>query len=191
MLLSNYNVCELQERTSERVSVASLKNGEAHHARNVCMHACVSVNVCVYVCARVCAFLLCLGVCMCAHTMCVCVRVHVNVRVRACEYLRVSVLVCECACVCLCCPTVAAVVFMTLCSLGCLKSASTHSERQAPAPCAPCPTSSPSQHELRFLRVPSKQNLARHAHLTKLKLYSPSKLVVLDSACMVNRELCS
>jgi hypothetical protein len=31
-----------------------------------------------------------------------------------------------------------------------------------------------------------KQTPARHEHLTKLKLYSPSKLILLDYACMVN-----
>ena len=35
------------------------------------------------------------------------------------------------------------------------------------------------------------QVCVRHAHLTKLWLYSPSKLVLLDSACMVNRQLCN
>jgi hypothetical protein len=52
------------------------------------------------------------------------------------------------------------------------------------------PTSTPSQLDCVFKGSrPSKLPRVLE-HLTKLKLYSPSKLVLFDSACIVNHELC-
>jgi hypothetical protein len=72
-----------KSRTSVGASLATLKIGEAHHARNMCMH----MHACVRVCA--CVF----GRCMCARVcVCMCVCACVYVRVRACEYMRAFVI---------------------------------------------------------------------------------------------------
>ena len=72
-----------QAATSVGASLAMLKIGEAHHARNVCMHTyacvCVSVRVSVRVCVHVCVPV-CLGICTCVCVcVCMCVRMCVCV----------------------------------------------------------------------------------------------------------------
>ena len=68
--------------TNVGASLATLRNGKAHHARNVCvhMHVCMSVCVCARVCLCVCANYVCERVSVCVFVfVCVCVCAHVYV----------------------------------------------------------------------------------------------------------------
>jgi hypothetical protein len=136
----------------------------------VCVLARVYVFVCeqVYVCVHAFVYTracLCLYVCAHAHAyvrVCACTCVCACVQARLCVCLAAPQMLQWCA---WCCAGVAfaeAIVRMCCCCCSLsvervgasmvpqhLNTTSTHSVRQAPATCGPCPVNSPSQHEPR------------------------------------------
>jgi hypothetical protein len=155
----------------------------------VCVCLCVCVCVCAHMCVRLCACTL-VCVCVCAlmpHGRCS----GVNDAVLEQPLLKQAS---GCAAAAAFpCPLRAGASNVP--GLALSDTHLTHSVQQASAPRAPCLKSHAPKHpeptRNAFMRVPSKQTSARLEHLTKLELCSPSKLVLFDFACMVNRELCS
>jgi len=126
----------------------------------VWMCACVSVGVCVPVILRVhacmcsCAFV-CVGMCACVWVcvwLCVCVRLCLvaSQTLQYCSWRCTGAGIAEAGVrmSCCCCSLSAKRTGWASCQgwPRCLNTDSTHSARQAPAPCGPCPTNKLSQH---------------------------------------------
>jgi len=119
------------------------------------MRVYVCVRACVYLCARLFSY-----VCACAHAcvyVCVCMYLCARVRLAAPQMLQWCAWRCAGVAfadagvrICCCCCSLSAKRTGASMVPQCQLTASTHSARQAPAPCAPCPTSTPSQHGLHF-----------------------------------------
>ena len=184
----------------------------------ICVRVCACVLVRVFVCTRVSVFervhvYVCVRACEYVCNVCTRLCLYVFAHAHACE----CVYVCVCLCVPYC-PTDAAVAWrcagaaftevgVRMCCCCCyslsveragasmVPGLATMSElcfntQWAASTCTvrsmPREQSNPTRTV--FLKGPVQANF-RASCLTKQKLYTPLKLVLLDSACMVNREL--
>ena len=167
----------------------------------VCVLARVYVFVCeqVYVCVHAFVYTracLCLYVCAHAHAyvrVCACTCVCACVQARLCVCLAAPQMLQWCA---WCCAGVAfAEAIVRMCCCCCSLSVdfqragasmvpglATMSEHHVNSQCAAStcnvrsmPREQPKPTRTAFLKSPAKQTSARHEHLDKLKLFSPSK----------------
>ena len=164
------------------------------HARwclYVCAHACVCMCVCVCVCAYVCVSVCIMCACVC---LCVCLAALQMLQCVHDAVLEQPSLKQAWGCAAAAVSCLLRGQVQTQCPgwPRCLNSASTLSARQAPAPCAPWPASSPSQHGLRSWRVPSSKlprNIWVNKHYITHQNFSITYCLILLAWSTV--ELCS